>query len=204
MQSEQACRRTFGQVAEEYLQKFEDGWKNARHRMQWRTTLRTYILPGLGKLDIEAIDTKSVLKVLEPIWSTIPETAARVRGRIKTVLDFAGRSSANPARWKGHLEHKLAKRNKKQTVKHLAALPYTEISALMTRLRAVNSISARALELTILCATRTGETMGAQWCEFDMANRVWTIPAGRTKRDNEHTVPLSDAAVAVLAAMAAM
>jgi integrase len=140
--------------------------------------------------------------VLEPIWSTIPETAARVRGRIKTVLDFAGRSIANPARWKGHLEHKLAKRNKKRTVKHLAALPYTEIGAFMTKLRAVNSIPARALELTILCATRTGETMGAQWCEFDIAKRVWTIPASRTKRDNEHTIPLSEAAVAVLEAMA--
>src|SRR5262249_29426700 len=155
-------------------------------------------LPVLGALDIEAIDTEAVLKVLEPIWSAILETASRVRGRMETVLDFAGRSTANPARWKGHLEHKLPKRNRTRTVRHLPALPYTEIGAFMAELRAVDSIAAKALELTILCATRTGETMGARWAEFDLAARLWTIPAGRTKRDREHRVPLSDAAVAVL------
>jgi hypothetical protein len=85
-------RQTFDQAAEAYLQKFEDGWKNRTHRSQWRTTLRVYLSPVLGKLDVAAIDTEQVLKVLEPIWSTIPETAARVRGRIETVLDFAGRN----------------------------------------------------------------------------------------------------------------
>src|SRR6516164_8756857 len=116
----------------------------ARAGRQWRRTLRTYILPVLGKLDVELIDTEAVLQVLEPIWSTIPETASRVRGRIETVLDFAGRSGANPARWKGHLEHKLVKRNKARTVRHLPALPYTEMGAFMAALRAVNSIPARA------------------------------------------------------------
>src|SRR5262249_34593807 len=148
----QAKRQTFGEAAERFLQKFEDGWKNPQHRRQWRSTLKTYVLPVLGKLDVEAIDTEAVLSVLEPIWSTTPETANRVRGRIETVLDFAGLSGANPARWKGHLEHKLAKRNKARSVRHLPALPYTEIGAFMAALRAVNSIPARALELTILCA----------------------------------------------------
>src|SRR6516164_925693 len=174
-----ANRRTFGEVAEAYLRKFEDGWKNPEHRMQWRRTLRTYILPVLGKLDVEAIDTE-------------------------TVLDFAGRSGANPARWKGHLEHKLAKRNKVRTVRHLPALPYAEMGAFMTALRTVNSIPARALELTILCATRTNETLGARWDEVDLEERLWVIPAIRTKRDREHGVPLSDAAVSVLRAMAAI
>jgi integrase len=203
-QGAQARRRTFGEVAEAYLQKFEDGWKNAHHRMQWRNTLQTYMLPVLGKLDVEAVDTGAVLKVLEPIWSTRPETASRVRGRIETVLNFAGRSGANPARWKGHLEHKLAKRNKARTVRHLSALPYAEMGAFMSELRAVTSIPARALELTILCATRTNETMGARWDEFDLEARLWVIPAARTKRDREHRVPLSDAAVSVLKAMAAI
>jgi integrase len=152
----------------------------------------TYVLPVLGKLDVEAIDTEAVLSVLEPIWSTTPETASRVRGRIETVLDFAGLSGANPARWKGHLEHKLAKRNKARSVQHLPALPYAEVGAFMAALRAVNSIPARALELTILCATRTNETLGARWDEVDLDARLWIIPAARTKRDPEHRVPLSE------------
>jgi integrase len=200
----QAKRQTFGEVAEAYLRKNEDGWKSAMHRIQWRSTLRDNILPVLGRMDVEAIDTEAVLQVLEPIWTVKPETASRIRGRIETILDFAGRNGANPARWKGHLEHKLAKRNKVRTVKHLPALPYGEMGAFMAELRPVNSIAARALELTILCATRSNETMGARWPEFDLDQRLWVIPAARTKRDKEHRVPLSDAAFAIVKAMAAM
>jgi integrase len=195
-------RQTFDQAAEAYLQKFEDGWKNPMHRSQWRATLRDYVSPVLGKLDVEAIGVEDVLRALEPIWSTIPETAVRVRGRIETVLDFAGRNNGNPARWKGHLEHRLAKRNKTRTVKHLEAMPYDEIGAFLGELRALDGIAARALELTVLTATRTNETIGATWNEIDFDARTWTIPASRTKRDREHKVPLSDAAVAVLKAMA--
>jgi integrase len=198
LRSARASRYTFAAAAEAYLQRFENGWKNPRHRAQWRNTLRDYMLPVLGPLDIEAIDTEAVLRVLEPIWTKLPETASRVRGRIETVLDFAGRNGSNPARWKGHVEHRLAKRNKRRTVKHLAALPYTEVGPFITTLRSVNSTPARALEFTILCATRTNETVGARWDEIDFEERVWVIPAHRTKRDREHRVPLSDAAIAVL------
>jgi integrase len=201
-QEAEAARVTFGGAAEAYLQKFEDSWKNARHRMQWRGTLRDYILPILSKMDVQAIDTDTVLRVLEPIWEEKPETASRVRGRIESVLDFAGRQGPNPARWGGHLEYRLAKRNKARTVRHLAALPYSEIGAFMAVLRAANSIPARALEMTILCTTRTNETMGAVWDEFDVDGRLWIIPAGRTKRDREHRIPLSDAAMAILKEMA--
>jgi integrase len=205
--SARACRAkqlTFAEAARIYLTKFEGEWKSAQHHRQWHASLRNYILPALGKLNVETINTDDVLAVLEPIWSTIPETASRVRARIETVLDFAGRNTANPARWKGHLEHRLAKRNKARSVKHLAALPYSEIAAFMAELRGVNSIPARALELTILCATRTNETLGALWSEFDLERRLWTIPASRTKRDREHVVPLPDAAVTILKAMAAI
>jgi hypothetical protein len=92
---------TFDEAAEAYLQKYEDGWKNPVHRWQWCTTLRDHISPVLGKLDVMAIDTEAVLRVLEPIWSSRHETASRIRGRIETVLDFAGRNGSNPARWKG-------------------------------------------------------------------------------------------------------
>ena len=200
----QAKRQTFAEAAEKYLRKNEDGWKNKVHRYQWRCTLRDDIFPVLGRMDVEAIDTAAVLQVLEPIWTKKPETASRIRGRIETVLNFAGRNDGNPARWKGHLEHKLAKRNKARTVEHLAALSYAEIGVFMTGLRAVNDVAARALEFTILCATRTNETIGARWSEFDLDERLWIIPALRTKRDKEHRIPLSDAAFAIIKAMAAI
>jgi integrase len=186
----------------------EDSWKNPAHRHQWRVTLRDYISPVLGKLDVAAIETDDVLRVLEPIWSKLPETAGRVRGRIEKVLDFAGRNGSNPARWQGHLEHKLAKRSKRST-KKLPALPYTEVGAFMAALRSVDHIAARALELTILCATRSNETIGATWSEIDLDARTWTIPIERLKRpgeqeDGSHCIPLSDAAMAVVERMAAI
>jgi len=200
----QSRRKTFDDAAVEYLKKFDKNWKSQAHVMQWRSTLREFISPILGDLDVKEIDTDQVLAVLHPIWERIPETASRVRGRIETVLNFAGRNGDNPARWKGHLEYKLAERNKARTVEHLPALPYDQVAAFMRELRAVDSIAARALEFTVLCATRRGETLGATWNEVDFATRTWTIPASRTKRDKQHVVPLSDAAMVVLDAMAAV
>ena len=60
-----------------------------------------------------------------------------------------------------------------------------------------------ALAFTILTATRSGEVLGARWDEIDLGSKVWIIPASRTKAHKEHRVPLSDPALAVLAAMAA-
>ena len=115
----------------------EAGWKNDKHVTQWRNTLATYAYPELGKRPVQTIDTGHVLKVLEPIWATKPETASRVRQRIEAVLDWASargyRSGDNPARWRGHLDHLLPAQRKVATVKHHAALPYSEVAAFISR-----------------------------------------------------------------------
>jgi integrase len=202
---ERARGGTFREAAERYLAAHEKTWKNVKHREQWRSTLASYVLPNLGDLPLSAIDTALVLKCLEPIWSSKPETASRVRGRIETVLDWATarglRQGENPARWRGHLDKILPRRSQVRAVEHHAALPYAELPAFMGELRARDSISARALEFAILTATRTGETIGARWDEFDLAQRMWTIPAERMKARREHRVPLSGRALAVLAAL---
>jgi integrase len=163
-------------------------------------------LPLLGKLPVLAIDTALVLRVLEPIWQTKAETASRVRGRIEAILDWAAargfRQGENPARWRGHLENLLPKRSKVRRVAHHAALPFTGIGPLMTELRRQDGVAPRALEFLVLTASRTGEVLGARWSEINLAERVWTIPAERMKGGKEHRVPLSDAALHVLEAMA--
>lgn len=68
----------------------------------------------------------------------------------------------------------------------------------MRQLRAQAGVAARALEFTILCATRTVETIGASWSEIDLNHKVWTIPAQRMKAKREHRIPLSDRAVEIL------
>jgi integrase len=146
-----------------------------------------------------------VTKVLKPVWHEKPETASRLRGRIELILDWASargyRQGENPARWKGHLDKLLPARSKVRKVEHHAALPYSEMAAFMAALRAQEGISAVALELAILTATRTSEAIGARWDEINLAEKVWTIPASRMKAAKEHRVPLSARTLAILQEM---
>lgn len=197
---------TFADAAERFINAKEAGWRNSKHRQQWRNTLGTYATPIIGTKAAAAVDTADLLRVLEPIWTAKPETAVRVRGRIEAVLDYAKvqgwREGPNPAVWRGHLQLALPARAKVRAVEHHAALPWPEMPAFMAQLRAREGIGARALEFAILTAARSGEVRGARWVEIDQARAVWTIPADRMKAGKPHRVPLSAPALAVLAAMA--
>jgi integrase len=196
---------TFKKCAEAYIKAHSAGWRNAKHGGQWTATLATYAYPVIGDLPVQAIDTTIVVKVLEQIWTTKPETASRLRGRIEAVLDWAKvrgyRSSENPARWRGHLNKLLPARGKVRKVEHHAALPYAELPSFLVALREQEGIAARALEFAILTAARTGETIFARWEELDLLDKTWTIPAGRMKAGREHRVPLPARALAILEQM---
>jgi integrase len=196
---------SFRECAEAYMASHESGWHNTRHREQWRSSLQSYAYPTLGDLPVNAIDTGLVMQVVQPMWKGKTETASRVRGRIEVVLDWAKasgfRDGENPARWRGHLEQLLPKRSKVRQITHLAALPYHDAGAFMSKLRRQDGIPALALEFVVLTAARVGEVLNATWDEVDFQNRVWTVPAGRMKARKEHRVPLSDAAIKALQKM---
>lgn len=200
-----AKRMTFQQCVDGYLDAHGDGWKNPKHRAQWRSTLESYAGPIIGDMNVANVDMERVLAILEPIWKEKTETASRLRGRIESVLDWATvrgyRAGDNPARWKGHLDQLLAKPSKVSTVTHLAALPFAEMGAFMVELRKQEGIGAAALEFAILTAARSGEVRGATWAEIDVKAATWVIPGSRMKAGREHRVPLSAAALAVLARM---
>lgn len=204
LRSEDAKRITFAEAAKRYIKAHAAGWKNAKHADQWANTLTTYAHPVIGELSVAQVDTGHVMKILEPIWTEKAETASRVRGRIENVLDWAKarhyRSGDNPARWRGHLDKLLPARSKVAKVQHHPALPHAALPSFMKRLRAMDSISARALEFTILTAVRTSEAIGATEAEIDFEAKVWTIPAERMKAGKVHRVPLSDRALAIIAA----
>jgi integrase len=193
---------TFDECATACIIAHEVGWRNQKHRAQWVSTIRTYASPIIGPLPVRDIDTALVMRVLEPIWRQKPETASRVRGRIEAILDWATvrefRAGDNPARWRGHLDKLLPVKTKVRKVEHYAALPYDQIPEFMANLRSRQSITARALELTILTAARTGEAINAQWPEFDLGAGIWTIPSSRMKAHREHRVPLVPRAVEIL------
>jgi integrase len=209
----------FQHCAEQLIASQEVGWRNAKHRQQWRNTLATYAYPILGKVPVADVDTGLVLQVLQQrvavgddksvaLWNARPETASRLRGRIEAVLSSAKargfRTGENPATWRGHLDNLLPPRSKIRRVVHHPALHYRDLPQFMARLRAKDSISARALEFTVLCAARTGEVLGVKFDEIDLEERVWVVPAERMKAGQEHRVPLSSRAAAILREMAAI
>ena len=192
---------TFGQIADEFVAAKQSEWRNVKHRGQWEMTLQRYCAP-LRTRPVNEIDTAAVLEVLKPLWANVPETASRLRGRIETVLDAArareliGANEANPARWRGHLDKLLPKRQK-LTRGHHAAMPFSDVPQFMAGLEIVRRYQ-RSAEFAILTAARSGEVIGARWDEIDFEGRVWTVPATRMKGTRVHRVPLSSRALVIL------
>lgn len=194
---------TFGQCAEQYIEARRSTWRSSKHADQWSATLKAYGAP-IYRLPVAAVDVGQVMRCLEPDWTTKHETMTRVAQRIAAVLDWSiarkYRSGPNPAD-RRTVAALLPKISKRKTVVHRAALPYREIGQFMGELRKVEGMGARCLEWQILTWCRPGEAAGALWSEIDLATKVWTIPATRTKTATEHRVPLSAPALAMLASL---
>ena len=163
----------------------------------------TYVYSLIGERLVSSLTKADIVTVLEPIWQSKNETANRLRGRIETILDYAKameyREGDNPAAWKGTLEPILGKI--KRDIHAQPSLPYPEVNTFIQDLRNRKGISPRALEFTILTATRSGEVFGATWDEINLTEKIWTIPKARMKAGKEHRVPLSDAAIRLLQAL---
>ncbi len=194
---------TFGQVSDEYIEAMKPKWRGAKTVAAWERFATGYV-KAIRRAPVDKITTEDVLRVLRPLWHEKPETATKVRERLKIVLDHAKarglRNGDNPAQWKGHLDQILPAPAKLSRGHH-AAMPYADIPDFLERLRAVDGIGAKALEFTILTAVRSGETRGATWAEIDLENKVWTVPAERMKTGKAHRVPLSDRATEILKGM---
>ena len=184
--TETAERILFKDAAERFLDLHESTWKNAKHKEQWKSTLKTYAYPTLGSRPIAAIDGALITDAIQSIWIKKPETARRVKQRIERVIQWV--RDGRP----------LSSKGASKRVRHHPALPFAELPAFMAELRERDSISARALEFAILTAARTSEVIGAKWSEIDLDAGVWTVPAERMKGGKEHQVPLSKRAIAIL------
>jgi integrase len=191
---------TFGECADRVIDAMRPSWRNEKHAAQWKMTLLHYAAP-LRRLPVNKVGTDDVLSVLKPLWNAKPETASRLRGRIERVLDAAKaqglRSGENPARWRGHLDQLLPKRQR-LTRGHHAAMAYAEVPSFISDLRSRQATAALALEFAILTAARSGEVLGARWNEFDLDRAIWIVPAERMKGAREHRVPLSPRALRIV------
>lgn len=205
--------KTFAECANAYMDAHSEDYTSDKHRKQWPSTLSTYAYPIIGNLLVSDITMRHVLDVLlqnttgkdkkiGKLWYVKTETAKRLLGRIKTVLDYATvneyRSGNNPAVWGGYLETQLPSPSKLSKTNHHPAIPYADIGDFITALRGDDNISAKALEFLILTAVRSGSVRMAEWSEINFNDQLWTIPAANTKTKQEHRVPLSPRAITLL------
>tara|TARA_R110000787_G_scaffold79597_4_gene173958 strand:+ start:159 stop:1031 length:873 start_codon:yes stop_codon:yes gene_type:complete len=176
-----------------------DAYRNEKHRQQWRNSLKTYAAPIWNK-PIETVTTEHVLSILQPIWQAKHETAKRLQGRMERIFAAAKAQGAydgqNPSQWQGHLKMLLVA--PKLEKKPHKAMPYADVPNYLALLREKETMAAYALRFLIATAARSGEAREAKWSEINLAERVWTISAGRMKAGKEHQVPLSGDAMAVL------
>ena len=180
-------------------------WKNAKHGQQWLNTLRDYAFPKIGRMPIDSIDQPEVLMCLSPIWTEKHETAKRLSQRIKTVLDVAKskgfRSGENPVT---AIKDARVLPTVKAKPQHHDAMPWRDVPAFYAELNGRSAIAAKALQFTILTASRTSEVLDMKWPEVDFDTLLWTVPAVRMKGGKEHRVPLTDEMLAILEPLKAM
>ncbi|MDQ6438143.1 integrase arm-type DNA-binding domain-containing protein [Mesorhizobium sp. LHD-90] len=207
------ARMTFKRTAERLIESMAANWNSAKTKANWELSLYQQCQP-FGDKAVGAVSVADILGVLGPIWHSKPETARKLRQRIEALMDFAKArgwrpaDSANPAGWKGHLQHLLAKQA--HVPEHHSSLPYSLMPAFVTRLRAEQGVAARGVELIALTLVRYSQAHFARVCEFDLDAGLWTVPPSRSKRrkgtldaNKPHQVPLTGAAVAYVRAILA-
>jgi integrase len=206
---------TFDAMAAAYIEANQRSWKDPRYATAWERSLQAYVRPFLGKLSVADITLPHVLAVLEQkieinvdgarnavkLWEAYPTAANRLRSRIELILNFSTarghRSGDNPAIY-DVVKHALPPRDRLAKTKPHAAMPFADVPAFWIELGKREGTAARATQFLILTAARANEVLGARWDEIDLDAKLWIVPAGRMKAGEEHQVPLSDAAVALL------
>jgi integrase len=184
---------SFDEVAAKYIEAQEKGWKaGGKSAAQWRSSMKAYASPVIGRKAVDKITAAMVAEILEPIWLDKAETARRVRHGVAKVLSYAvakgWRHGANPAS-RERLQDMLPKVQRE--IRHHVALDYLEVPALVAELRTRKNVSARALLFACLTVARTSEVLGMTWDELDMTAKLWRVPAGRMKAAREHVIPLT-------------
>ncbi|MCT8330912.1 tyrosine-type recombinase/integrase [Albidovulum sediminis] len=205
-----AVAPSFTEAMEKVLARKEAEFSNAKHRLQWRSTLETYALPIIGRMKLSDIEPSDILRVLSQevdgeggsLWQARTETATRLRRRIEAVLSWATvaghRSGDNPARWKGNLDHMLPAPSKISETIHHPALKLSDAQRWWRQLTRREGMAALALSFLALTWARSGEVRAMEWDEVDLDKAMWVVPARKMKMGREHRVPLPSQAVDLL------
>lgn len=209
-QKEILSNKDFASAMYEFMQMKAKELKSPRGYTDKVKPIEKYALPIIGNIPVREIELPHIKAILDPIWLEKTETASRLRANIENVLSWCAvqgfRDDTNPARWKGYLDKIYQSPEKVKVKKHHKAISISQMPDFMAQLKCKDGTSARALEFTILTASRTNEVIGDKrigkkgitWQEVDLETGIWTIPAKRMKANKDHTVPLCDRALEIL------
>ena len=174
-------------------------WENEKHAKQWLATMENHVFPKIGTKPVGSIQSTDILAVLEPIWTSKPDTAKKIRQRLNMVINWA----RGKRLYTGDDPIKMAELSlprTKQSKNHFKSLNYDEMPSLFEEIDASSATTQAklALQFTILTCCRTTEVLHSTWNEIDLVKAIWVIPAERMKAGETHSVPLSSAALKVL------
>ncbi len=189
---------TFAEAARKLRDQLSPGWRSPYHAQLWLKSLERHAFSRIGEMPVSEVTSTDVIGVLAPIWHEKATTARKLRQRIRAVLDWAVAMELRPDNPCHRIGPALG--SQKYAVKHMKALPHGEVASAIKQVKASSAwpVVKLAFEFLVLTATRSGEARGAAWSEIDEDAGVWTIPAGRTKTNREHRVPLSGRALEIL------
>ena len=191
---------TFREVSEEYLARFKerDPTPADATMVKKRWLLNDLTVPVMGHMPIETITSLDVLALLKSVEASgRRETAQRMRSEISAVFRHAVttlRCESDPT-WV--LRGAIAPPKR---TSHPAITEEAEFGRLLTAIDELDGWWSLRLLLQFCALTfpRPTEARKSLWAEYDLKEKVWTIPAARTKSRREHKVPLSRQALAIL------
>ncbi len=201
---EDAGKKTVREAAEAFITQKQREW-GASSLASWRRFAKRDIEPiaGLPVADLGLDQIKRAVMAL--VDADLIDTARGAQTRIQKVLDYAAEHGWRPEDRRTKFSQIAPRPRKGEEPKHHPALMPSDdadaIRAAVARLRASPTMSALALEFTILTAVRVSEGLGAEWSEIDLDKALWTIRGARMKMGRDHVVPLSDRALVILRAL---
>ena len=188
---------TLGELSEMYVETHGAGWKAKGAVVAFRNSLATHCRALLGRR-VDSITPGEIRDVLTHVRAATPKMSEHIKGRLSKLFVLAVAEGWRPDNPVTLAWAAVPKRATK--VKAHGAIGYGDLAPALARIRETDAwVGAKlALAFIILTATRSGEARAATWDEFNLAEKLWTIPSGRTKTGDAHTVPLSTAAIEIL------
>lgn len=167
--------------------------RRASTQIDYKSILRLYIRPDLGKTKVIDLRHTDVEKLHRKIAKTAPYRANRTIAVLSKMLSLAVKWEMRPDNCAKGIEREPEQKRER-------FLTPAEIARLGEALAAHGErASANAIRFLLLTGARRGEAFGAKWSDIDLAKGVWVKPASTTKQKKEHRVPLSAPTRALLA-----